>query len=110
MGEDKRMMTGECQQESASGIMWVGAFFSDNLFSKNMFLMRFNFSHYHGMVKGGEIICFVICRCRIYLYRDGNVQMGACRTEHADGSMPTGEGKRNGGKMVYYLFCCLFTD
>ncbi len=36
--------------------------------------------------------------------RDGNVQMGACRPEHADGSMPTGECERNCEKEVIIGF------
>ena len=105
------MKTGEYQPESASGIMGVVVIFYDNpFFNKKYFLTRFNFSHLHGILKGGVIICFVICWLIIYFCRDGNVWMGACGPEHADGSMHTGRCNRKVRKRIIICFVvCLRT-
>jgi hypothetical protein len=91
--------------------MGVVVIFYDNpFFNKKYFLTRFNFSHLHGILKGGVIICFVICWLIIYFCRDGNVWMGACGPEHADGSMPTGRCNRKVRKRIIICFVvCLRT-
>ena len=50
-----------CRRECADRSVGMGTIFSDNLHSKNDFLMRFNFSRWHGRVGRGVIICFVVC-------------------------------------------------
>ena len=60
MGEDKRMMTGECGLESASGIMWVGAFFSDNLFSKKNDEIEFFTLPWNGKRGNDYLFCYLL--------------------------------------------------
>ncbi len=58
------MMTRECRPESASGIMWVGAFFSDNLFSKKNIFDEIQFSTLPWSGEGGRVhlFCYLLMK------------------------------------------------
>ena len=71
--------------------------------------MRFNFSHLHGIVKGGDyLFCYLFTE--YILCRDRNVRTGGCRWEHSDGSVPTGGCDQKGERGVIVCFAgCLKT-